>query len=145
MAMRLLCMAVRRPGMEKVQDFRKLKVWQIAMDLTVQTYDVTSQLPASEGFGLQSQARRSAVSIASNIAEGTARDSDADFCRFLRISLGSLAELQTQVELMSRLGLVESSSAQRLLLDAEDLGIRLRNFTKRLQSNAQPLPSKAQQ
>jgi four helix bundle protein len=83
---------------------RKLEVWRLSMELTTQVYKLTSQFPSEEKFGLVSQMRRCAVSIPSNIAEGAARSSQADFARFLTIALGSLSELDTQLELASRLG-----------------------------------------
>ncbi len=119
-----------------MQDYRKLNVWHQAMDLVEAVYQLTSRLPGSEAFGLQSQSRRPAVSIPSNIAEGSARDSDADFSRFIRIALGSLAELQTQIDLKTRLNMIQPSEASLVTSTAEDLGVRLRNLNQRLQSNA---------
>lgn len=124
-----------------MQDFRNLKVWQQSMDLVEEVYRLTADLPGSEAFGLQSQAQRSATSIPSNIAEGSARGTDADFSRFIRIALGSLAELQTQIELMARLELIPSATATPVMSNAEDLGVRLRNLNQRLQSNAKQSPS----
>jgi len=95
------------------RSFRRLLAWQRAMDLVVSTYALTRALPADERFGLVSQMRRSAVSVACNISEGRLRDSDREFRRFLGISLGSLAELETQVELVQRLELADRASADR--------------------------------
>lgn len=79
--------------------YRDLVVWQKAMELTKQVYMGTKDFPKEEVYGLTSQIRRCAVSIPSNIAEGRGRKSDKEFVRFLQISLGSLYELQTQLEL----------------------------------------------
>lgn len=79
--------------------YRDLVVWQKSMELTKQTYTITKDFPKEEVYGLTSQIRRCAVSIPSNIAEGRGRNSDKEFVRFLQISLGSLYELQTQLEL----------------------------------------------
>ena len=79
--------------------YRDLIVWQKAMDLTKQVYRITKHFPQNEIYGLTSQIRRCAVSIPSNIAEGRGRNSDKEFIRFLHIALGSLYELQTQLEL----------------------------------------------
>ena len=79
--------------------YRDLIVWQKAMDLTKQVYQLTKSFPKDEIYGLTSQIRRCSVSIPSNIAEGRGRNSDKEFIRFLNISLGSLYELQTQLEL----------------------------------------------
>ncbi len=72
-----------------------LKVYQESMDLVIQVYKITNSFPESEKFGLTSQIRRASVSIPSNIAEGAARESKKEFKRFLYISLGSAAELET--------------------------------------------------
>lgn len=119
-----------------MQDYRNLKVWQQAMSLVEDVYQLTASLPTKESFGLQSQARRSSVSIPSNIAEGSARSSDAEFSRFVRIALGSLAELQTQIELLVRLNFVQPDTASPVIKQADDLGVRLRNLNQRLQSQA---------
>ncbi|MBI5457098.1 four helix bundle protein [Candidatus Kaiserbacteria bacterium] len=82
--------------------YRELIVWQKAMDLVVSIYTMTEKFPKSETFGLTSQMRRSAVSIPSNIAEGSKRSTKADFRNFLCIALGSVAELETQMEIAQR-------------------------------------------
>ena len=79
--------------------YRDLIVWQKAMDLTKKVYQITKMFPKDEMYGLTSQIRRCSVSVPSNIAEGRGRNSDKEFIRFLNISLGSLYELQTQLEL----------------------------------------------
>jgi four helix bundle protein len=90
-----------------IRSFRDLIVWQKAMDLVEVTYMFTRQFPPDERYGLTSQLRRAAVSIPSNIAEGYGRHSTADYIRFLQIALGSLNELQTQLELGIRLGFMD--------------------------------------
>ena len=87
-----------------MQDFRNLSVWRLAHELTLAAYRETSRFPSSEQFGLTSQMRRSAASIATNIAEGCGRGSDADFGRFLQIALGSASELEYQLLLAADLG-----------------------------------------
>ena len=79
------------------QDFRELKVWQKAIDLTTCVYELTSSFPREEIYGLVSQTRRSSVSVASNIAEGRGRLNRAEFRQFLGFSQGSLFELKTQL------------------------------------------------
>lgn len=88
-----------------VRSFRDLEVWQIGLDLVETVYRLTAQFPKSELFGLTAQMRRAAVSIPSNIAEGQARSSSKEFLHFLSYALGSLAELETQLELACRLQL----------------------------------------
>ncbi len=79
----------------KSNTFKDLEVWKKAISLTKRIYQITLQLPTEEKYGLRSQLQRSAVSVATNIAEGQARHSKKEFRQFLGISLGSLAELET--------------------------------------------------
>ena len=81
----------------RVRNYRDLVVWQKGIELTIDIYKLTSNFPESEKYGLTNQLRRAAVSIPSNIAEGHARKSDKEFGRFLRIALGSCAEIDTQI------------------------------------------------
>lgn len=89
--------------MEKIISYKDLIIWQKSKALAVAVYELTEQFPKSEIYGLTSQMRRSAVSIPSNIAEGRRRGSKKDFCQFLRISYGSGAELETQIEITKEL------------------------------------------
>jgi four helix bundle protein len=90
--------------MGSVESYRDLVAWQKAINLVVFVYDETRHLPADERYGLTSQMRKCAVSIASNIAEGWGRESTDDYVRFLRTARGSIFELLTQVEICTRLG-----------------------------------------
>jgi four helix bundle protein len=83
-------------------NFKKLKVWNQAMELIDENYRVSQRLPASEMFGLKSQMNRSALSIASNIAEGSSKTTDIHFAKYLEISLGSAFEWETQLLVCSR-------------------------------------------
>ena len=87
-----------------MSDYKDLEVWQKALDLVTATYELTGGFPESEKFGIVNQMRRSAVSIPSNIAEGSARHHAKDFIHFLRIADGSAAELETQLIISRRLG-----------------------------------------
>lgn len=78
-------------------NFKKMKIWEKAMNLCDVTFQITVNFPKSEIYSLTSQINRSAISVPSNIAEGSSRSSNKDFSRFLEISLGSLYELQTQI------------------------------------------------
>ena len=82
-----------------VSSYKELIVWQRAMELVVEIYKLTEKYPREEIYGLTNQTRRSAVSIASNIAEGRYRGTKKDFTNFLRISFGSGAELETQIKI----------------------------------------------
>jgi four helix bundle protein len=87
----------------KVADHKDLDVWKQSIELAQATYQLSAEFPASELYGLMSQMRRAAVSVASNIAEGAARNSDKEFVKFLYITLGSIAELETQYVLARNL------------------------------------------
>ena len=87
----------------KILSYRDLIVWQKAMIAATETYKLTKSMPTDERYGLTSQMRRAAISIPSNIAEGSKRSSRRDYRNFLRIAFGSTAELETQIELGIRL------------------------------------------
>ena len=90
-------------GSSQIESYRDLRVWQKGMDLTERVYELTRAFPSDEKFGLTSQLRRAAVSVPSNIAEGWGRNSTGSFVRYLRIAHGSLAEIETQIEIAHRL------------------------------------------
>lgn len=96
------------------QGYENLLVWQKAMDLVVEVYNLAKFLPKEEKFNLGSQITRSAVSIPSNIAEGYRRQSDKFFKHFLLISFGSGAELETQISLIKRLNIVSRYNFSKL-------------------------------
>ena len=84
-----------------MQDFRKITVWQKSHALALQVYAATAKFPDTERFGLTSQMRRAALSIPANIVEGRHRGGDREFSRFLKVALGSAAELEYYVVLTS--------------------------------------------
>jgi four helix bundle protein len=94
--------------MASVNDYRELKVWQEALSLAEAVYALTRNFPDDERFGLTSQLRRAVVSVPSCIAEGNARASTKDYLRFLSMASGSLAEVETQLILSTRLGFVRA-------------------------------------
>lgn len=98
------------------------------MRLVEDVYTLTQSLPDEEKFGLVSQIRRSAISIPSNIAEGYRRHSKPDFARFLQIALGSLNELQTQLEICDRLGYVKT---EEIIRKADEVGKILYGLTQK--------------
>lgn len=87
----------------KIYSHKDLIVWQKGIDLAIIIYKLTSKFPSEEKFGLINQMRRAAVSISSNIAEGRSRSTRKDFAQFLHIALGSISELETQLEIAKRL------------------------------------------
>ena len=104
------------------QSYKELIAWRKAMDLVVEVYRVTRSFPGDELYGLTSQLRRAAVSVPSNIAEGQARYSRREFCHFLTIARGSLAEIETQVRIAARLGYASDETAHVLLALTSELG-----------------------
>lgn len=98
-----------------VQSFRGLRVWHSGMDLVVGVYELTRVLPKSETYGLSSQLQRAAVSVPANIAEGHTRQSLREYLHFLSIARASLAEVETYLELVSRLGYASPEQTSTLL------------------------------
>ena len=113
-----------------MHDFKKLKVWQEAIDLTVEVYSVTRCFPVSEKFNLISQINRSAVSIASNIGEGAGRQTNGEFIQFLGYAGGSCTELETQLILTFRLGFLSDEKHQLLTSQTQAIQKMLYNLIK---------------
>jgi four helix bundle protein len=97
-----------------MHQYKKLEIWQRAVDLAVKIYQVSDAFQKEERYGLVSQITRSAVSVSSNIAEGAGRNTSKDFDNFLGIALGSLFEVETQLIIASRLSYVESKFLEEL-------------------------------
>lgn len=115
---------------DAVRSYRDLQVWQRAMTLVVHCYRHTELFPRSELYGLTGQLRRAAVSIPSNIAEGHERQSPKEFLHHLSIASGSLAELETQIELAMRLNDLVTDDAESLLLECTEVGRMLGGLRK---------------
>lgn len=96
-----------------IRSHKDLKVWQESMDLVTEIYRISDCFPENEKFGLTSQIRRCAISIPSNIAEGCARKGNRELLQFLYVSLGSLAELETQYEIAQNLNYIKESEEIR--------------------------------
>jgi four helix bundle protein len=94
--------------------FKELKVWQKAIDLIVCVYNTTDTFPVKEQYNLISQINRAAVSIAANVAEGAGRETKKDFNRFLSISMGSSAELETLLIISSKLNFIKEEELNKL-------------------------------
>ena len=101
--------------MKKIKNFRDLNIWKLGIEIVEDIYRVTSTFPKDELYGLTSQMRRCAVSIPSNIAEGFARKHNKEYKQFLHITLGSSAELETQIEIGLRLKYLAASDYEELL------------------------------
>jgi four helix bundle protein len=102
--------------------FKDLIVWQKAKDLAIKVYESSEEGDLSRDFGLRDQVRRSAVSIASNLAEGDERDTDRESVRFFYIAKGSLAELRTQIEIAYEIGYLEKPLYESVETDCITLG-----------------------
>ena len=106
---------------EGVRGFRDLRVWQQAIDLVEQVYRLTERFPDREMYGLAVQLRRAAVSVPSNIAEGHTRQHIKEYLNHLSIAQGSLAEIETQLEIAFRLKFIPTDSHQALLTQVTSL------------------------
>lgn len=107
---------------EKIRSFKDLRIWQKGIELVNDIYKITRNFPKEEIYGLSSQMRRSAISIPSNIAEGFRRYYDKEYKQFLRIALGSSAELETQLIISESLTYVTSKELQAIIVKIEELG-----------------------
>jgi four helix bundle protein len=118
---------------QPINSYRDLRVWQDAMSLAEASYRLTREFPREELFGLTSQIRRSAGSIAANIAEGHGRENTGSFVQSLRIAQGSLKELETHLILAERVALLPASTLQAVLAQCESLGKMVRALIRSLQ------------
>lgn len=116
--------------------YSDLQVWQKAMDLVTEIYKTTSTFPGEERFGLSSQARRAAVSIPSNIAEGHGRKATGAYLNHLSIAYGSLMELETQTQIAVRLNFIPEDNASALLRQMDEIGKMLTGLKNSLSEKA---------
>jgi four helix bundle protein len=121
---------------EKVVKYSDLQVWQKAMDLVTEIYKITATFSSEERFGLTSQARRAAVSIPSNIAEGHGRKLTGAYINHLSIAYGSLMELETQTQIAVRLNFVQEDNATALLKQMDEIGKMLTGLKNSLSEKA---------
>lgn len=103
-----------------MRNFRKLKIWEQGIEIVKEVYKISQKLPSEEKFGLKSQITRAAVSIPSNIAEGSSRNSEIEFKRFLEISMGSLFEVETQLIIIQELNLIDSEELKNIFVKLEE-------------------------
>jgi len=113
-------------------NFEKLDVWKKAIDFADLVYNYTRHFPPDERFGLTNQMRRAAVSISSNIAEGTSRASQTDFARFIEIATGSVFEVVSQCFIGQRQGFLTEESFRELYSAADEIGRMLSGLRKSL-------------
>jgi four helix bundle protein len=117
------------------QSFEKLEVWKRACRLAV---DVCRSLAKCTHYALRDQMQRAAISIASNIAEGSERDSRRDFIRYLRISKGSAAELRTQTYIAGRLGLLSNTQTSRFAQECREISAMLQGLIRSMKRPQTP-------
>jgi four helix bundle protein len=129
------------PDKKAIQNFRDLKVWKLGKEIVIETYKVTRGFPSEELYGLTAQMRRAALSIPSNIGEGHSRRSARDYQRFLKISAGSCAELETQVEVAVELSYLKPSFCEVLMEKIEYETRMLRKLIGKLSESALRHPS----
>ena len=120
-----------------IKSYRDLEVWKKAMDLVVICYQMTRKFPRSEIYGLTSQLQRAAVSIPSNIAEGHQRRHSKEFLQHLSIAYGSLAELETHVEIASRLDYIDEDYANTVLNQTAEIGRMINGLRKSIEKSLQ--------
>jgi len=121
--------------MSHVRSYRDLLVWQKGIELVTRVYRAVKEFPREEVYGLTSQLRRCAVSVPSNIAEGHSRTTRKEFLRFLEISLGSLLELQTQIEIAKNLSYLKPDEYQARESHGRELERMLTSFMRSLKQS----------
>ena len=114
------------------KSFKDLVIWQRSVRLVENIYETTGSFPKEELYGLSAQLRRGAVSIPSNIAEGFARRHNAEYKQFLYISMGSLAEVSTQLIIATNLGCLSEENSKRLLVEVEEISKMTMGLIKKL-------------
>jgi four helix bundle protein len=118
--------------------YRDLELWQTSMDLVVECYQAARRFPQYETFGLCGQLRRAVVSVPANIAEGHGRQHRPEFIQHLHIALGSLAEVETHVQIAQRLGYLEPADAEKLMQRTGEVGRLLNGMLRYLRGSRSP-------
>ena len=121
-----------------MQDFRELKVWRKAHELTLASYRITAKFPREELFGLTSQLRRSASSVGANLAEGCGRNSSPDFARFCSIAMGSASEFEYHLLLAKDLELLNEEEHEAMSKQTVEIKRMLASLIQRLNTNRRP-------
>ena len=115
-----------------MRDFRKYEIWKKGMDIADKVYDLTLLFPKYEIHGLSNQLQRAAVSIPSNVAEGSSRNSEIEFSRFLEYSIGSCFEVETQWEIAKRRGYIKDEQYDGLLNQLQTEEKQINQFISKL-------------
>ncbi len=119
--------------MSTIKSYKDLIAWQKGIELVSATYKILEKFPKEEKFGLISQISRAATSVPANIAEGWGRDSNANFSNFLKISKGSLFELETHFIVSKNLNFITHEELQLLQLKIDEIGKILQGLIKSIQ------------
>ena len=119
---------------------KDLNVWKCSIDLVINIYSVTRDFPKEEIFGLTAQIKRAVVSVPSNISEGAARDKKKEFIRFLQISMGSLAEVETQLIIAGRLHYLDKQNFEDLLGSINKIRAQISGLIRSLKIDIEKIP-----
>jgi four helix bundle protein len=115
-----------------MKTFRDLLIWQKSMILVTNTYQITKNFPKEEIYGLTSQIRRCSISVPSNIAEGFGRQSKIEFVRFLNISMSSLFEYQTQIEIAKNINYLSELDFEQLYQKTRELEAMMASYIRKI-------------
>lgn len=127
-------MQVISASKDQIKRYKDLVVWQKSVELAVVVYEVVKVFPKNQQYSLVNQIERSAVSIASNIAEGAGRNGKKEFCHYLSIAMGSLYELETQLVISQKIGFLDQEKLENIINKAEEIGRMLAGLKRSLES-----------
>jgi four helix bundle protein len=119
----------------KIKNYQELNIWKRSVEMAIEIYNTSKNFPKEELYGLTSQIRRASVSIPSNIAEGFNRYHNKEFRQFLYISLGSCAEVETQLFIAQRLNYVDQEKASKLIKELGEIGKMINSLIKKINGN----------
>src|SRR3982751_2011655 len=120
--------------LKEMKNFKQLKIWQKGFDIAIKRFELVKKFPSEEKYGLSLQITRAALSIPSNIAEGSSRQSQKDYCRYLEISLGSCFELETHLLLAQDINYRDKSLKEQLIQWIDEEQKMIMAFVSRLKS-----------
>ena len=120
-----------------MRDFRKYSIWTDAVSIANQIYNITSQFPSKEVYGLCNQIERAAVSISSNIAEGASRTSPIEYAHFLEIAIGSAFEVETQLTIAVQRKYIPTNQYNELISQLQSIERRINSLINKLRANGQ--------
>ena len=133
-------MEVPKSRSEYVKSYKDLEVWKKSMDLVVMCYQLTKNFPKNEFYGLAGQLQRAAVSVPANIAEGRGRKYSREFIRHISIAYGSLAELETHIQIAQRLNYIDLVKAGQILKETAEIGRMLNGLCRSVENRNVPEP-----